>query len=107
MIPKLETVTFDPSLKEHRAAVRAFMKRKAWMDSPIKFRNDPNFGSVADQVQTKLLQWYMEQEDVKEAKRLAAAALKPAGKEPKPKPTLHEVKKPDTTGIPRNLLKQA
>jgi len=62
ILKHLATVTFDPSNKEHRAAVRAFMKRRAWADSPLRFTHDPTYGSVAEQVQTKLLLWYMEQE---------------------------------------------
>ena len=66
-----KTIKFDPSLKEHRAAVRAFMKRRAWMDSPIRFSHDPAYGSVVEQVQVKLLQWYMEQEEApKRAKKV-------------------------------------
>jgi hypothetical protein len=56
------TIDFDPSNKEHRSAIRAFLKRKSWSDSPIRFSHDPKFGSVADQVQAKLLQWYVDQE---------------------------------------------
>lgn len=61
-------VKFDPSKKEHRAAARSFMKRLAWVDSPIRFAHDPEFGSVADQVRIKLLNWYMEQEDKRSSK---------------------------------------
>ena len=53
-------VDFDPSVKEHRFAVRSFMKRNAWADSPLKFNYDPSFGSIAEQVHVKLLQWYMD-----------------------------------------------
>lgn len=56
------TVEFDPSKKAHRDAVRAFMVRHAWVDSPIRFAYDPAYGSIAAQVQTKLLQWYMDKE---------------------------------------------
>lgn len=56
------TVEFDPSKKAHRDAVRAFMKRQAWVDSPIRFAYDPAYGSIADQVRAKLLQWYMDKE---------------------------------------------
>lgn len=56
------TVEFDPSKKAHRDAVRAFMKRQAWVDSPIRFAYDPAYGSIADQVRSKLLQWYMDKE---------------------------------------------
>lgn len=69
LLKRPEFVVFDPSIKEHRQAVRAFMKRKAWSDSPLKFTHDPKFGSVADQVQSKLLYWYAEQEDARESKR--------------------------------------
>jgi len=56
------TVEFDPSKKAHRDAVRAFMRRQAWVDSPIRFAYDPAYGSIATQVQTKLLAWYMNKE---------------------------------------------
>jgi hypothetical protein len=59
------TVEFDPALKEHRAAVHAFLKRRAWSDSPIRFSHDPEYGNVADQVQAKLLRWYVSQEESK------------------------------------------
>jgi hypothetical protein len=64
-----EQVEFDPANREHRAAARAFMKRKAWVDSPIRFAHDPNYGSIAEQVQAKLLDWYIKQEDARDAKR--------------------------------------
>ena len=69
MLKRVETVDFDPTNKEHRAAVRSFMKRKAWVDSSIRFSNDPAFSSIVDQVQTKLLQWYMDKEETREAKK--------------------------------------
>jgi hypothetical protein len=56
-------VEFDPSNKEHRAAVRAFMKRKAWADVELRFAYDPAYGSIAQQVQTRLLEWYIFQEE--------------------------------------------
>jgi hypothetical protein len=70
-----DTVKFDPSNKEHRASVRAFLKRRAWADSPLRFAHDPDFGSIADQVEWKLLCWYAEQEElygVKKAPKKAA-----------------------------------
>jgi len=76
LLKRQETVVFDPTNKEHRAAVRAFLKRKAWVDSPIRFAHDPIYGSVADQVQAKLLQWYADQEDAK----LAIKGKKPSFK---------------------------
>ena len=57
------TIDFDPSNKEHRQAVKAFLKRKAWSDTKLRFTHDPVYGSVASQVQGKLLDWYLEQED--------------------------------------------
>jgi hypothetical protein len=67
-LKKPATVVFDPSKKEHRDAVRDFMKRKAWADSKLKFTWDPAYGNIAIQVQLKLLQWYLEQEGSKEKK---------------------------------------
>ena len=57
------TTDFDPSNKEHRQAVKDFLKRKAWADAKFRFTHDPVYGSVASQVQGKLLDWYLEQED--------------------------------------------
>jgi len=57
-----KTVKFDPANKAHRASVRAFMKRRAWGDAPIRFAYDPVYGSIPEQVQTKLLAWYLERE---------------------------------------------
>lgn len=55
-------VVFNPKIPEHRGAVRDFMKRNAWGDTTLRFAYDPKYGSVAAQVQTKLLQHYLEQE---------------------------------------------
>ena len=65
LLKRQELIEFDPANKEHRAAVRAFLQRKAWADSHIRFAHDPTYGSVADQVQAKLLQWYVDQEETK------------------------------------------
>lgn len=59
LLKRQETIEFDPSKKEHRAAAHAFMKRGAWADSPLRFAYDPSYGSVADQVKAKLLEWYI------------------------------------------------
>ena len=68
MLLKIQgTVAFDPANKEHRLAVKAFMKRQAWADSPFRFSYDPAYGSVAHQVQAKLLDWYIEQEEIDES----------------------------------------
>ncbi len=45
------------------------MKRKAWVDCPLRFTHDPQYGSVAEQVQIKMLDWYMTQEEIKESKK--------------------------------------
>lgn len=52
-------VEFDPSIKSHRVAVAKFMVRNAWADTDIRFTHDPDFGSVPEQVRTKMLRWYM------------------------------------------------
>lgn len=57
-----KTVKFNPANKAHRSAIRAFMKRRAWADSPIRFSHDPAYGSVVEQVQTLLLEWYLNRE---------------------------------------------
>ena len=105
LLKPTDTVSFDPSNKEHRTAVRLFMKRKAWVDSPLRFSPDPAYNSsVAEQVQTKLLQWYLDQEDARNNKRILKATDKPMAKS---KPALVEVKPaPSTAGIPRSLLKK-
>ena len=103
LLKPTDTVVFDPSNKEHRAAVRLFMRRKAWVDSPMRFSPDPAYNSsVAEQVQTKLLQWYLDQEDSRNNKRISKSADMPA---PKARPALVEVRPmPTTDGIPRGLL---
>lgn len=78
LLKRPDTVDFDPANKEHRLAVHAFMRRKAWMDSPLKFSHDPTYGSVADQVQAKLLRWYADQEEAREARRAAKKSSRPA-----------------------------
>jgi len=68
------TIVFDPSNKVHRAAVHALLKRKTWAETSLRFKHDPEYGSVADQVRAKLLLWYVEQEEargMKRAKRVA------------------------------------
>jgi len=67
ILQKSKTVDFDPSSKLHRASVVAFMRRNAWVDSPLRFTDDPEYGSVPEQVQTKLLRWYMDKETVKKS----------------------------------------
>ena len=62
ILQKTNPIEFDPSNKEHRFAVAAFMKRTAWVDSKFRFSYDPAYGSVSDQVKVKLLHWYIEQE---------------------------------------------
>jgi len=69
LLQKSPTVKFDPSKKEHRQAVRDFMKRRAWADTKLRFSHDPEYGSVADQVQAKLLAWYMSQEEGRKGSR--------------------------------------
>ena len=62
IITQTERVEFDPSNFEHRKAVSDFMQRNAWADTPFRFKADAQFMSVAHQVQTKLLQWYLANE---------------------------------------------
>lgn len=72
-----KTIKFDPNNKSHRAAVRAFMKRRAWVDSPIRFTHDPAYGSVVEQVQTMLLEWYLNREATpRKVKKVAVVASK-------------------------------
>lgn len=68
-LKRQEIVEFDPNNKAHRAAARAFLKRKAWVDSPLRFAHDTGYGSVAEQIQSKLLDWYVAQEEAKETKK--------------------------------------
>jgi hypothetical protein len=80
ILHKMNTVAFDPANKQHRKAVALFMKRNAWADSPIRFSYDPEFGSVADQVKSKMLTWYISRETVKPAaKVVTASAWRAAG----------------------------
>ena len=71
MLKKIQTVNFDPTNKEHRAAVRAFLKRNAWNDAGFRFSHDPAYDSVVEQVQSKLLQYYFAK-DLDKAKRVMA-----------------------------------
>lgn len=71
ILQEVKRVEFDPTNLEHRCAVAAFMKRSAWVDASYRFTYDPDFGSVADQVKIKLLDWYIEQDTgIKPAKRV-------------------------------------
>ncbi len=58
-LEKQNTVKFDPSKKAHRESAAAFMRRRSWSDSPIRFSHDPVYGCVADQIEKKLLNYYM------------------------------------------------
>jgi hypothetical protein len=58
-----ETIKFDASNKEHRDAVRCFMKRFAWADSPIRFAPSPVYSNLVHEIREEMLQWYMAQED--------------------------------------------
>lgn len=64
ILHRITTVDFDPNIKSHREAVALFLKRKAWGDSPIRFHQDPNYGSVAEQVRSRLLEWYVAREQI-------------------------------------------
>lgn len=75
ILQRQEIIEFDPSNREHRAAVRAFMRRRAWVDSPLRFAYDPAYGSVAEQVQAKLLDWYIAQEEAKVARTAKAGGV--------------------------------
>ena len=74
---KPATVDFDPTNKEHRAAFRAFMKRKAWADCSMRFTHDPGYGSVSEQVQAKMLDWYVAQDEARESKKKVPLSKKP------------------------------
>lgn len=64
-LQKTNGVAFDPSIIEHRNAVKSYLKRNAWRDADICFAHDPKFNSLVEQVRTKMLNWYISQEDVK------------------------------------------
>lgn len=79
LLNKPDLVTFDPSIKAHRAAVKAFLVRNAWSDAKIRFNYDPGYGSVADMVQAKLIEWYVAKENF-EVKPKPIRRKKPLGK---------------------------
>jgi hypothetical protein len=62
MLQHPNRIKFDPSDQEHRLAVRDFLKRHSWGDVKMRFAEDPAFNSIATQVQEKLLNWYLTQE---------------------------------------------
>jgi len=58
-----QPITFDPSNREHRLAVESFMKNKTWGN--IRFAGETGaYGSIPHQVQTRLLEWYLQQEKI-------------------------------------------
>lgn len=61
-LQRRQGVEFDPSKLEHRIAVGHFLKRQSWADAGIQFAHDPKYGSMVEQVRTKLLNWYLAQE---------------------------------------------
>lgn len=63
-LQRAETVIFNPAILEHRMAVKAYLKRNAWVDTNIRFRLDPKFGSLIEQIRSKMLNWYIEQESL-------------------------------------------
>lgn len=77
-LTKPAIIEFDASNKEHRRAARAFLKRKAWVDCPMRFAHDPEYGSVAEQIQAKLLVWYVAQEEAADSKKNTAKIIKDA-----------------------------
>lgn len=62
LLKKSAEVTFDPANADHREAVKRFMIRNSWADAGIKFAHNPAYGNLVNQVQTMLLEWYLEQE---------------------------------------------
>ena len=78
------TVEFNPSNRAHRLAVAAFMKRNAWIDSPLRFSHDPSYGSLAEQVRVKMLLWYISRDVEKAAKPVKKVVRK---RKAKPAPT--------------------
>ncbi len=84
------TVNFDPSNREHRKSVEAYMQRNAWTDAKFRFTDDISFDSVPEQVKTKLLMWYLNKENTKTvrkpvAKKATKAVAKKAASTAKPK----------------------
>lgn len=75
LLEKQEVVKFDPAKKAHREAAAAFLVRRAWGDSPLRFAHDPAYGSVADQVEKKLLAYYMAKEKLNIPKPKVQAVL--------------------------------
>ncbi len=95
-LQRTQTVDFDPNNKEHRDAVRQFLKRKTWADSPIRFSHDAAYGSVASQVESKLLRWYVDQEEAKGEKKKSQLRTR-----------VENAKVVDTTGtLPVHFLKR-
>jgi len=66
-----QAVVFDPSNKEHRKAVEAYMKRNAWVDATLRFIHDTEYDSIPEQVKTKLLQWYLQKENARSAPKVS------------------------------------
>jgi len=86
ILQKIPSTNFDPSNKEHREAVGAFLKRTAWGDSKFRFTHDPAYDSVSDQVKSKLLAWYLKNDKAPKKvakkvtiKKVAKSKAKPAG----------------------------
>lgn len=64
MLQHQSRVKFDPYMAEHRAAACRFLKRLSWKDAGIQFTEDPNYLSISTQITSKLLHWYMEQDEL-------------------------------------------
>jgi len=63
------TVEFDPNNAKHRRAVLDFRRRRAWGDTDLRFSYDPQYGSVAAQVESKLLEWYINRDRSRQRKQ--------------------------------------
>jgi hypothetical protein len=61
--PRKLTV-FDPSNEKHRSTVAYFVKNARWAPDAPRWAPDAKYISTAHQVQAKLLDWYIANEEI-------------------------------------------
>ena len=73
-----DKVKFDPSNREHRNAIKAFLKRNAWNDTEFRFSLEPEYHNLIDMCQSMLLDWYLSNDLNTDVERKVLKGVLPA-----------------------------
>ena len=68
------TIKFDPSNKLHRQVVREYLETGRLSTDQFKFTPDAKYVSVAHQIQSELVKFYLDKELVAKRKKEEVAA---------------------------------